>query len=171
MRALPLVLVATALASLSAPSAAHGQQSDEEWLARCEEDRWQSDRERACELRELGFTPGAGPLAIDAGQNGGIAIRGWDRDSVAVTARIQADAPTAERAREVVRAIRVTAGSDGIRTDGPSARSTGWAVSFVVYVPHRSAVDAETHNGPISARDVAGELTVSTPRRRTGRSR
>jgi hypothetical protein len=157
-RTAPLALAS--LLSLLPLLALRAQESDEEWLARCRSDRWHDERARFCEVRELGFRPGTGTLEIDADQNGGIAIIGWERDSVAVSARIEVEARTDDRAREIAQATRVTASARGIRTDSPGIRDSGGAVSFVVYVPRRVSITADTYNGPVSARDVAGELVL-----------
>ncbi len=159
MRRVPPLALA-ALLSIAPLFALGAQESDEEWLTRCRSDRWHGDRERACEVRELGFRPGSGVIEIDTDQNGGISIIGWERDSVAVSARIEVEAGSVERAREIAQATRVTAERAGIRADAPGIRESGGAVSFVVYVPRRSAIDAETYNGPVAARDVTGELTL-----------
>lgn len=155
-----LLLAVTFVLSIAPVLRLAAQESDEEWLTRCQSDRWNSDRERFCEVRELGYRPGAGVIEIDTDQNGGISIIGWERDSVAVSARIQVAAETAQRAREIAQATRVTADRGGIRVDAPGIRESGGAVSFVVYVPRRAAIDAETHNGPVAARDVSGALTL-----------
>jgi DUF4097 and DUF4098 domain-containing protein YvlB len=161
MRAL-LVLAALVVSAALAPSSTPAQESDEEWLQRCEDDGWDDGRrERFCEVREYGFRPGGATIRIDAGQNGGITVRGWERDSVAVSARVQVQARTMERAREAARSITIEADRDGIRSSAPStASSTGWAVSYVVYVPRSSALRADTHNGPIGVHDVTGEMTL-----------
>jgi len=48
------------------------------------------DYERFCEVRES--TMPAGALNVDAGQNGGISIEGWDRNEIRVRAVVQASA-------------------------------------------------------------------------------
>jgi hypothetical protein len=60
------------------------------------------DDERFCEVRES--TMPAGPLNVDAGNNGGISIEGWDRNEIRVRAVVQASAPRPlKRARSRVR--------------------------------------------------------------------
>ena len=56
-----------------------------------------NDYERHCEVRES--TMGAGPLNVDAGQNGGIVIEGWDRNEIRVRAVVQGSASSAARAQ------------------------------------------------------------------------
>ncbi|HJU90138.1 MAG TPA: hypothetical protein VJ672_12135 [Gemmatimonadaceae bacterium] len=157
------VVLATLLIGVSLPILpVTAQESDEEWLERCDRNGWDNDRrERFCEIREYGFRPSGSPIQIDAGHNGGIMVRGWNRDSVAVSARIQVEARTMDRAREAARAITIEAGQNGIRANRSDASSsTGWSVTFVVYVPHRTSLRAETYNGPIGVDEVTGDMTL-----------
>jgi hypothetical protein len=45
------------------------------------DDRGNNDRASFCEVREETVS-GVNPLDVDAGRNGGIRVRGWDRDDV-----------------------------------------------------------------------------------------
>ncbi len=57
----------------------------------CRDNNWgDRDYERHCEVRDS--TMPAGPLNVDAGQNGGISIEGWDRNEIRVRAIVQASA-------------------------------------------------------------------------------
>src|SRR5262249_17734901 len=94
MRATTILLPLTAL-----PAFAAAQTSDSEWLRQCERDN--GDRERACEVRVSGFRTRGGPLNVSPGTNGGVQVIGWDRDSVSVHARIQAQADRLSDARSL----------------------------------------------------------------------
>ena len=48
-----------------------------------------SDRARHCEIREQSLAS-IGRLNIDAGQNGGVSVKGWLRPDVLVRARVEA---------------------------------------------------------------------------------
>src|SRR5262245_54410223 len=66
-------------------------------------DRWNSDRPSYCEVREETIATGAvNPLEVDAGQNGGIRVRGWDRPDVHMRARVTASAASEAEARQLV---------------------------------------------------------------------
>lgn len=146
------------LAAAAPPVQAQSDTAD--WLARCEQDHW-GRRPHACRVRETGMRPTAGPLTVDAGENGAVAIYGWDRDSVSVVAMIQARASSEADARQLVDAIRVDAKGSTIRATGPeTAWRKEWYVSFEVYVPRRTDLSLETENGPLSISDVTGKMDL-----------
>ncbi|HEV8263909.1 MAG TPA: hypothetical protein VGQ06_03090 [Gemmatimonadales bacterium] len=154
-----------ALTALAIPSALlHAQESDEAWLDDCRRESRRESRVRHCEIRESGLKATGRPLTVDPGMNGGVEIVGWDRDSIAVTARIQVHARTEDEAASVARAIRVEAAGGAIRAAGPDpvGRHQGWSVSFIVSVPRRSDLSIDTQNGPLYVRDVTGRMELST---------
>jgi DUF4097 and DUF4098 domain-containing protein YvlB len=155
------VLAPLALLLGSATALLAQRRSTDDWLDDCRHGDWGGHaRVRFCEVRETGFK-GTGQVSIDPGANGGIAVSGWDRDSVAVTVRIQTQARTDDAARDLAHQIRISASSGTIRADGPSTSGReSWSVSFVVSVPRRSDVRAETVNGPISVEDVTGKMEL-----------
>ena len=115
----------------------------------------------ACQVRETGMRPAAGALTVDPGQNGGVAIYGWDRDSIAVVAKIEASARSDEDARQLVDAVRIEAAGNAIRASGPvTPGRTHWSVSFDVYVPRHTDLSLETVNGPLSVEDVSGTMDL-----------
>jgi hypothetical protein len=154
-----------ALAALALPGAAlPAQDSDQDWLDDCRRDSWRETRAKFCEIRETGLKATARTLTVDPGMNGGVAIIGWDRDSIAVTARIQVNARSEDEAEAVARDIRIEAAGALVRAVGPDpgGRHEGWSVSFVVRVPRRTDLSLATENGPLSVRDVAGRMVLST---------
>src|SRR3982750_406586 len=79
------------------------------------DDHYNSDRPSYCGAREEATAPGPStPLDGDAGQNGGIRIRGWDRPEVHMTARVSASAGTEAEARQVVAGVRIVSGGGSI---------------------------------------------------------
>src|SRR5262245_15219542 len=100
---------------------------------------WNDDRYRHCEVREA-TVPGGNPLDVDPGTNGGIRVRGWDRNEVHVVTRISAYADSAAEARQLASGVRVEATSTAIRAEGPYGRSDEhWSAGFEIDVP-RSAM-------------------------------
>lgn len=149
-----LVVLATTAPTLAA------QTDAEDWLAQCRSNRWQ-DRPHACRVRETGMRPGAGALIVDPGENGGVAIYGWDRDSIGVVAKIEASARSDEDAGQLVEAVRIEATGHTVRASGPETpRRTHWSVSFDVYVPRHTDLSLETMNGPLSVEDVFGTMEI-----------
>ncbi len=115
------------------------------------------DRATHCEVRE-DTIGGANPLDIDAGRNGGIRVRGWDRGDVLVRSKIQASAATDADARRLVSAVRIVTAGASIHPEGPdtSNREENWNVSFEINVPRNAMLTLNTNNGGISIDDFRG---------------
>lgn len=129
------------------------------WIAECrnEDNRGSDDRERHCEARTTSVRATGGRIVIDAGQNGGVAVRGGDGSEIRVVAKIVTTAPTAAEAAEMARAVTVSVSPNSVGSDGPSQRGRrSWYVSFDVIVPKGSDVSVETRNGPISLEGLTG---------------
>lgn len=161
-------LTAFALIALVLPvPAIASQESDEEWLEDCR-DGWKGDYGRSrrhCEIREMGMKPPKGPLSVEPGMNGGVEITGWDRDSIAVTARIQAQARTRDDAEAIARDLKIEVAGGAVRVTGgrsASGRHQNWGVNFIVRVPRRTDLTLSTENGPLSVTDVSGRMDLQT---------
>lgn len=151
-----LRLLIAAFAALATP--AFAQQSTDDWLANCRRNWGDRDREQACDVREATIPARGGRVAVSGGQNGGVAVYGWDRSEIRIVAKMQAQARSAGDAQSLLRQIEIqTAGE--IHAEGPrTERNESWSVSFEVYVPRRSSLDLTTHNGGIKIADVAGDI-------------
>ena len=162
-------LAALVLILLVYPAAAlRAQERNDEWLADCRDGGgdW-AYRFRHCEVRETGMKPNGRPLSVEPGMNGGVAIIGWDRDSIAVTAHIQVSARTQEDAEAIARAIKIEASGATVRVASPGGggavgRHQNWGVNLVVMVPRRTDLTISTENGPLSVEDVAGRMELET---------
>src|SRR5438045_755047 len=125
-----LVTTAVAAALVAGGSAQSrnrdGRDSTRTAAMSCDDRSYNNDRASHCEVRE-DTIGGANPLDIDAGRNGGIRVRGWDRGDVLVRSKVQASADTDAEARRLVSAVRVDTGGGRIRADGPdTGRHEGW---------------------------------------------
>jgi hypothetical protein len=153
-RALALVALAVSGPTLAA------QADADDWLADCRSAHW-GDRPHVCRVLKAGMRPARGALTVDPGENGGVAVYGWDRDSIAVVARVQASAGSEADAQDLADAVRIEAQGSSIRASGPETpRRTHWSVSFDVYVPRHTDLSLETVNGPLSVQDVAGTMEL-----------
>jgi hypothetical protein len=152
----------TAITLLSAAPAA-AQQTDQQWLAECERQAERSDRAVHCEVRLSTVPLAAAGLAVDAGPNGGIIVRGGAVRVAEVSARLQVHAESDAAAAALARQVRVLGGTGSLRSEGPE-RSSGenWSVTYYVTVPHSTNLDLATVNGPASVADVAGQIRIET---------
>ena len=120
-----------------------------------------SDYQQHCEVRES--TMGAGPLNVDAGQNGGIVIEGWDGDGIRVRAVVQGSASSAARAKAIVDQVQVQVGGGRVYATGPDLeRREWWSVSYRINVPRKNDLDLHASNGGISIAGVNGNMRFDT---------
>lgn len=149
-----------ALLTLVLPATAAAQQTDDEWLRNC--DRNDERLVSFCDVRvqSLGALSA---VAVDASPNGGVQVIAWDRPEVEVHSRIQARARSVDDARALAEQVDVRIDGERIGSDGPeSERNAQWHVSFVVFVPARIDVTAESVNGPMSVAGVSGRMDLRT---------
>ena len=117
---------------------------------------------RFCEIREQTISAG-GVLNVDASQNGGISIKGWDRADVLVRSQVQTQAASDDQARDMARQVMVQANAGSVRSTGPkNERDQSWSVSYEIFMPVRSSVTLNTVNGGLSISDVTGNLEFKT---------
>ncbi len=125
----------------------------------CSNNNWSDeDRVSISDLREMTVVS-SGALTVDAGRNGGISVKGEDRNDVLVKACVQAWGPTEEAARSLAAGINVNTSSE-IKADGP--RDSGWSVSFQIVVPKNTNTKLTAHNGGISISNVDGNAEFET---------
>ncbi|MGI8496517.1 MAG: DUF4097 family beta strand repeat-containing protein [Gemmatimonadaceae bacterium] len=141
------------------------QRDNVRWLDQCREnDRGWNDRYQYCEIRESGMRGGRGAkITADGGRNGGVAVGAWDRDSVAIVARIQTWARSGADAKALAATIRIVTDARSIRAEGPTSSGDdgGWSVSFDLVVPKKADLAIHTQNGGISVSEVQGTMDLS----------
>jgi len=142
-------------------AAAQGEDRTQRWLRNCESNS-RSDRARFCEVRSYTISP-TSRLAVDARANGGVSFIGWDRNEVKVVAMVQAQADEEAEAQALAKAVKVSTGGGRVRADGPTSRGRrSWSVSYHVYVPRQSNLEAISTNGGVSAELVEGTMEFTT---------
>jgi DUF4097 and DUF4098 domain-containing protein YvlB len=126
------------------------------------QDRNSEDRLKVhCEIKETTLTAGA--LNVDGGRNGGVKVKGWERNEVLVRYRIETTAPTKEEADQLASQINIDTGNRRIHAAGPEGREDHhWSVSYEVFVPHRTDLSLQAQNGGIAINDVQGKLEFNT---------
>jgi DUF4097 and DUF4098 domain-containing protein YvlB len=147
-------VAALSLLATTASAQSRRYDSDDDWCR----DGSRGRQARHCEVRESTMQ-GVNPIDIDAGQNGGIKLRGWDRADVLVRARIEAYAESDAEARSLASGVRIETTGTSVRAEGPSTRDRDnqhWSVSFDIQVPRAAMVTLRTVNGGISIDDFHG---------------
>jgi hypothetical protein len=124
-----------------------------------------------CEVREE-TVRNLNSVNIDARGNGGVSVRGWDRDDVQVRVRITTYARNDDDARSLARDVRLTTSGGIIRADGPRNDDRGsrrgwrdrewWAASYEVQVPRSARVTVDATNGGVIVEDVRGSVDAAT---------
>src|SRR5213080_3466348 len=115
-----------------------------------------------CEIEEQTLAAG-GAIAVDGKQNGGISIKGWDRNEILVRAKVEARAPTQAEANVLAQQVRIETAALNIHAEGPESRDDyQWYVSFEIFVPRRSDLSLTAHNGGISINEVTGRIDFKT---------
>lgn len=115
-----------------------------------------------CEIKEQTL-PAGGAISVDAGRNGGVSVKGWERNEILVRSKIETRAPTKVEADQLAGAVRIDTAALNIRADGPEPRDDyEWYVSYEVFVPRRSDLSLQAHNGGVSITDVNGRIDFKT---------
>jgi DUF4097 and DUF4098 domain-containing protein YvlB len=155
------MLAYTALACIAllvGTSAAFAQGARYSLSCNNQDDYYNDSRARHCEVKEenLGAT---GALDVDGMQNGGISVKGWDRNETLVRYRIQTQATTQAEADSLASQVHITTTGGQVRSEGPEqSRNANWNVSYEIFVPRRGDLTLHTHNGGISISDVSGRI-------------
>lgn len=114
-----------------------------------------------CEVRDS--TLPAGPLNVDAGQNGGVSVEAWDRNEIRVRAIVRGSARSDARAREIAGQVQIQAGGGRVYATGPDLeRREWWSVSYRINVPRNNDLDLSATNGGITIIGVNGNLRFDT---------
>jgi hypothetical protein len=119
---------------------------------------WNGNKVHFNELREMTVTAG-GVLTVDGGKNGGISVKGENRNDILVRACVQTWGDTKEAAEALARGIKVGAGST---VKAESSSEENWAVSYQILVPRSTDLNLTAHNGGIHITSVEGNLEFKT---------
>jgi DUF4097 and DUF4098 domain-containing protein YvlB len=158
MKLLPL-----ALSFLTLPVFGQFRENTTPELACDSNARWGKGYGNSCDMRETRL-PVTQRLDIEAGPNGGVSVRGWNRQEVWVRARVEGHAKDGDAAaKELAGKVTLDMSAGRIAARGPESRGDkNWSVSFEVFVPHRMDLSAKSVNGGMSLSDVEGQLRLNT---------
>lgn len=161
------IVAALLLGTASLTAAA---QSAPVFTSTCEEGRWgNSEQKRYCETRDFTLPAGqAGKLTVDGGRNGGISVKGYAGTEIRVRAKVQTWARDEATAKARAADVKISsddhtlraAGSDGRgQNSGYAVSDGGYAVSYEIFVPEKTALTLTTHNGGIHLENLSGPVS------------
>lgn len=125
---------------------------------------WRFNRFEAhhCEIREQ-TVPANGRISVDPGRNGGVTVKGWTRNDMLVRSRIDAWARRDSDATTLMNEVHVDVSNGSVTSSGPSNwDDQGWSVSYEIFVPRKTGVEARAVNGGVSVSDVEGTMHLET---------
>ena len=156
-------LLSLALLCIASPIVAQEAATrSQRFMRDCDRSYDDRDRERFCDVREVTLKAPQRSLFVDGRDNGGVSFYGWDKNEVLVRAMIQANADTRAEAESLAREVRIETDGDRVRADGPlNRRYASWAVSYEVWVPRKTNLEADTHNGGVTVEGVEGRMALS----------
>ena len=157
-----LILMVALLASVPAFSQKESQKNKAHDSLACR-DNWGNDKlANHCEIKEQTLAATDSTIEVDGKMNGGVSIKGWERNEILMRARIQAAGPTQAEADALAGQIKIeTAGAKIFASGPPNRTDHWWSVSYEIFVPHRSNLSLKTNNGGIAIADVSGRLEFS----------
>ncbi|GAB5409597.1 MAG: hypothetical protein BalsKO_19620 [Balneolaceae bacterium] len=153
------------LSILLFPNSAFSQNTivhdNSDWCDEKNNNRYNSSKEQHCEVREITLEARQN-LNVDAGKNGGISIKSWDKNEIQIMAKVSVYARRTDNAQAIADQVTLQTNSK-IKADIPSLdRKQNVSVSYRIYVPREIDLDLETYNGGISIRDVDGDIRFGT---------
>lgn len=110
------------------------------------------------ETREM-VLPASSLLTVDGQRNGGIWVKGGDRNDILVRACVRAWGTTEEAARSLAQNIRIDK-SPVVRAENSSEEN--WSVSYEIHVPRQTNLKLTAHNGGIGITGVEGNMEFET---------
>ena len=160
MRSILIALLAAAPLAAQQQIANMPESRADRFMRYCD-DYGDRDRYPVCEVRDVTMKAPSRALRIDGRENGSVRVFGWDKSEIMVRALVTANAESERDAKDMLKDITVEAAGDRITSDGPSrGRRFGWAVSFEIWVPKKTSLDAETSNGSVSVTNVEGRMDL-----------
>ena len=166
MRRLPKLFLAAALffaaCSASAREGRHHGLSvsiDDRDVTSCDQLRIRSDGQEVARSEErLTLPQTASTVSVEAAENGGVYVYGWDRQDFGVLnckAALSDDRMTAERKLQL---IKTSFEEWRLTVNGPD--EADWTSYLIVHAPRDSSLSLKALNGPISVSDLAGKVEV-----------
>ncbi|HEV8383376.1 MAG TPA: hypothetical protein VGQ11_00795 [Candidatus Acidoferrales bacterium] len=97
-----------------------------------------------------------GTLHVEAAENGGIGVSGWERNEYSITACKAAIASGGRSAAENLRQIHLNITGGRVNISGPDG--SGWVAHLIIRAPAGADIDMTSRNGPLDVRRVSGKI-------------
>ncbi len=112
------------------------------------------------EIKEQTVSAATKKLSIDAGVNGGIRVKGWERNEIYIKACVQAFGKDEAEARARTAAVRVEYADGIVRAVSPAVTDSNYSfgVSYDIRVPVNTDLNLKTNNGGINLAGINGSI-------------
>lgn len=97
-------------------------------------------------------------LRVHEIQNGGVQVRGWDKDVYSVTA-CKAAVGSGEEVQRLLSQIKLSVQGGEVSVSGPASHDD-WTVFLLIRTPKAADIELTTHNGPAGFYGVDGKITA-----------
>lgn len=111
-----------------------------------------------CQMKEQTI-PFSGSLAVNAEPNGGVSVKGWDKNEVLVRARMEASGADDAAAQAALAQIRLNVSAGQVSATGPQEN---WQVSYEIFLPRQANLNVKAKNGGVHISDVRGNIQFAT---------
>src|SRR6267143_1499560 len=99
----------------------------------------------------------AAVLRVHEVENGGVQVRGWDKETYAVTA---CKAAVGGDAARLLSQIKLAVQGGEVSVSGPHGERNDWTVFLLIRTPRAADIEVTTQNGPVSFYTVDGKITT-----------
>lgn len=151
--------ILSAIILLSAISFAFAQNKKEKDYEFCGQNWSWNNGKSFRDLRELSMSA-VDTLNVDGKTNGGISVKGENRNDILVRACVQAWSDSEESARKLGESVQIQKGSNVYAESNSGEKN--WSVSYQILVPNKTNLNLTANNGGISINDVEGKIEFFT---------
>src|SRR6267154_422152 len=99
----------------------------------------------------------AAVLRVHELENGGVQVRGWDKETYSVTA---CKAAVGGDAARLLSQIKLAVQGGEVSVSGPHGERNDWMVFLLIRTPRSADIEVTTQNGPVSFYTVDGKITT-----------
>ena len=107
-------------------------------------------------VREISLSAIPSQLKIEGSKNGGVRIKGWDKNEVRIKVCIQTSGKTEEEVREILSTVNITTDGGTIKAVSPysTIENVSYNVNYDIKVPKNLDLNITTLNGGINISEI-----------------